>query len=289
MDTDDPRQDAIQQFRARLSAVMVAQKISRAGLARAVGVDRSSVSQLLDPARTRMPNGLLVARLARQFGVSSDWLLGLSDAPESAGDVLSSAMTMPAAERALVDAEILRWHAEASGTKIRHVPATLPDMLKTSALLRWDLSDPDDTPEVEQRVDTAREKLRWMHTSENDYEVALPLSEVRALVQGAGYYTGLHADARREQLLWMADMTETLYPSLRMFLFDMKQVYSAPMTIFGVRLGAIYLGQNYLAFRDRDRVRALIDHFDGLIVRATVSARAIPETLREMAQDVSTP
>jgi hypothetical protein len=38
----------------------------------------------------------------------------------------------------LVDARIFDWHKEAEGYKIRHVPAALPDMLKTRAMLEWE-------------------------------------------------------------------------------------------------------------------------------------------------------
>ena len=71
------------------------------------------------------------AGCAEALGVSSDWLLGLADRPERPGDVIEAALSMTQADRTSADAQLLDWHREASGYKVRHVPATLPDMLKT--------------------------------------------------------------------------------------------------------------------------------------------------------------
>jgi len=40
-------------------------------------------------------------------------------------------------------------------------------------------------------------------------------------------------------------------------------------------LAVIYLGQNYLVFRDCDRVAALTDHFDALVCAGTHSSRDV--------------
>jgi hypothetical protein len=45
--------------------------------------------------------------------------------------------------------------------------------------------------------------------------------------------------------------------------------------VFGPLLAVIYLGQNYLVFRDCDRVTALTDHFDALVCAGTHSSRDV--------------
>lgn len=276
-------------FRTRLIQAMDTAQCSRAELARRIGVDRSTISQLLTPDETRLANAHLVALMAQGLGVSSDWLLGLSDARESVGEVLATALAMPRAERALVDEQILAWHAEAEGYKIRHVPATLPDMLKTSALLRWDMAPGeqmgaalDSDVQIDATILAARDKLSWMRQTENDYEIALPLHELTALASGTGYYKGLAAAARLEQLQWMGQLIDQLYPSLRVFPFDMRRAYSAPITIYGPRVGVVYLGRNYLAFRDRERVQGMIRHFDWLVRESHIPPRAVPDYLRAL-------
>ena len=74
----------------------------------------------------------------------------------------------------------------------------------------------------------------------------------------------------------MLAVTEQLYPRLRLYLFDSRRVFSAPVTIFGPLLAVIYIGRNYLAFRDTERVQALTSHFDHLVREASVSARELP-------------
>ena len=86
MDKVDKRDRALQ-FRSRLAEAMAARKMSQADLARRTGVDRSTISALLQPG-TRLPNAQLAADCARSLGISADWLLGLSgrgdEEPETA-------------------------------------------------------------------------------------------------------------------------------------------------------------------------------------------------------------
>ena len=122
-----------EQFRQRLNKALRDSGLSQSALARAVGVDRSTISQLLTDEGARLPNAHVVGACAGALGVSADWLLSLSDRPESAAELLASSLTLTEAPRALVDERIFDWHQEAEGYKIRHVPAALPDMLKTRA------------------------------------------------------------------------------------------------------------------------------------------------------------
>jgi transcriptional regulator with XRE-family HTH domain len=267
-------------FRRRLSTAMATKGTTQAALARTIGVDRSTISQLLGAEESRLPNAQVVAECAAALGVTADWLLGLSDRPEQAADLLAASMTMTPAQRALVDEQIFEWHREADGYKIRHVPARLPDLLKTRDMLEWEYG-----PHLGQAADLAvaasHERLDWMRSSSSDYEIAIPLFEIDSLVQGTGYYEGLPDAIREGQIARFAALHDQLYPSLRVFLFDARRLHSAPLTIFGPLLAVIYVGQHYLAFRDTERVRALMLHFDRLVREARVPARSFPEHLAE--------
>ena len=269
----DKRQRAAQ-FRQRLRLAIETAGQTQSGLARAIGADRSTLSALLADTGARLPNAQLVAECAAALGVSADWLLGLSERPEQAAALVASAMTMTQAPRALVDETIFAWHREAAGYKIRHVPAGLPDMLKTREVLRWEY-EPSLGRTIEQAIGASEDRLSWMRQSRSDYEIALPLHELESFAQGTGYYAGLPAPARAAQLDRFAELHDQLYPSLRLLLFDARRVYSAPVTIFGPLLAVIYLGQNYLAFRDSERVTALSAHFDHLVRAAEVGEREI--------------
>ena len=269
-------------FRDRLSAALMTSGMSRAALARAVGVDRSSVTQMLAEGDTRMPGGHVVAACAQALDVSADWLLGLSNRPEQAGALLDSSLSISETGRATgLDDQIFAWHREAEGYKIRHVPATLPDMLKTNAMLRWEYA-PVAHSRTGAAIDTAAERLDWMRLSESDYEIAIAMHELESFARAEGYYTGLSAEIRRAQLDWLLEIYTQFYPSLRIFLFDARQLWSAPVTVFGPKMAVIYLGQHFLAFRDRDRVRTLSQHFDWLVREAAISARAVPDHLRAL-------
>jgi transcriptional regulator with XRE-family HTH domain len=264
-------------FRARLAQAMAERNLSQSALARATRVDRSTISALLAPG-TRLPNAQLAADCAQALGISADWLLGLSERPEPLAEVLAASLTVMEAPRALVDETIFGWHLEAAGMKIRHVPATLPDMLKTRAMLEWEYS-PQLGRTAAQAIGAAEDRVALMRQSRSDWEMALPLHELTAFAGATGYYDGLSAEVRREQLDRLIQLSADLYPAVRLCLFDARRVFSAPVTVFGAMRAVIYLGRNYLSFRDRARVEVLTQHFDWLVREAEVGARDVPAHL----------
>ncbi len=269
-------------FRDRLGQVMAQAGTTQAGLARSIGVDRSTVSQLLDPGGARLPNAQVAAECAAALGVSADWLLGLTDLREPAAHLLAAGVTVTEAPRALMDDRIFAWHREAAGYKIRHVPATLPDMLKTRDLLLWEY-EPALGRTTEQAIGATQDRLDWMRTARSDYEFALPLHELSSFARGEGYYAGLAPRTRRGQIAHLAELHAQLYPTLRVHLYDARRIYSAPVTIFGPLLAVVYLGRNYLAFRDSERVQSITQHFDGLVREAAVPSRDFPKHLERLA------
>ncbi len=154
-------------FRDRLAQGMAEKALTQAALGRAIGVDRSTLSQLLMPGSTRLPNAQVVAECAAALGVSADWLLGLTARPERAADLIAAAMSMTEAPRALVDERIFAWHQEAAGYKIRHVPAGLPDMLKTHDMLAWEYG-PSLGRTAEQAIGASQDRLTWMRGALSD-------------------------------------------------------------------------------------------------------------------------
>lgn len=273
-------------FRHRLAEGLARANLSRAALAREAGVDRSTVSQLLGAEDARLPNAQVVGECARVLGVSADWLLGLTDHPEQAADLMAAALTFTEAPRALIDEQIFNWHREAAGYKIRHVPASLPDMLKTRQLLEWEYT-PHLGRTTGQAIGASEDRLNWMRGAGSDYEIAVPLHELVSLARGHGYYAGLPMNIRTAQLQRLIELHEQLYPTLRLHAFDARKLYSAPVTIFGPLLAVIYMGRNYLAFRDRERVQAITRHFDGLIREAERSSRDMPAFLTQLCEEIT--
>lgn len=274
------KRDRARLFRERLSAALAISGLSRAALARLVKIDRSTITQMLATDNARVPGGHVVASCAQALDVSADWLLGLTDRPEQAGKLIDSSLSISETGRATtLDDQIFEWQREAEGYKIRHVPATMPDILKTADVLQWEYA-PITHRRPDEAIDAAAERLDWLALTLSDYEMAMPVHELESFARGEGYYAGLCPQMRAEQLDWMIEIYDRLYPGLRIFLFDARAVYSSPVTVFGPKMAVIYMGRHYIAFRDKDRVRAITQHFDWLVREAVVSSREIPEYLK---------
>jgi transcriptional regulator with XRE-family HTH domain len=278
------KRDRSRIFRKRLMEAMFRKNVSRSALARETQVDRSTIGQLLKDDLPRLPNAQLAADAASVLGVSTDWLLGLTNRPETPGDIVAAAMALSPAERISADEQLLEWHQEAAGYKVRHVPATLPDILKTEQLLNWEYSSFRDR-RLPEAIIAMQNQLEWLKSGVSDYEIALPVHEVEACATGSAYYGGVGQDVRFEQLNYIADLCDEMFPRLRLFLFDAHTVFSSPVTVFGPNLAVVYVGQCYLAFRESQRVRSLTDHFDWLVREAIVDARGVPDYIRHLKRN----
>lgn len=275
------KRDRAALFQQRLAASMEQEGVSQAALARQIRVDRSTLSQALTAQSARLPGSHVVAACAEVLGVSTDWLLGLSDRPEKAAALAAATLSLTEAPRALIDEQIFAWHQDAAGYKIRHVPAALPDMLKTEEMLAWEYS-PHLGRTTEQAINASRDRLNWMRASQSDYEIALPEHEIENFAASTGYYAHLPPDLRQRQMAHLIALAGQLYPRMRVYFFDARKLYSAPITIFGPRLAVLYSGSHYMAFRDRERIQRLSDHFDTLVRQASTSARDIPAHLEAL-------
>ena len=280
------KRDRAETFRRRLTQALREAGQTQSALAREIGVDRSTISQLLADAGARLPNAHVVGACAGALGVSADWLLSLSDRPESAATLLSTSLTLTAAPRALVDEQIFSWHQEAAGYKIRHVPAALPDMLKTREMLEWEYA-PHLGRTADQAIGASSDRLDWMRGSQSDYEIAMPLYELDSFAAGTGYYTNLPRDVRLRQIDRFLNLADQLYPRLRIYLFDARRLYSAPVTIFGPLLCVFYAGGHYMTFRDRDRIETFTTQFDRLVREADRTARGFPQYLRGLREVIA--
>jgi hypothetical protein len=67
-------------------------------------------------------------------------------------------------------------------------------------------------------------------------------------------------------------LLDELYPSFRLYLFDGRQRFSVPYTVFGPYRAAIFVGEMYLVLNSRESVLSMQRHFDRLIRVAQVNA-----------------
>lgn len=268
-------------FRERLNSVIRQSGRSRSAFAAEVGMDRSTLSQLLSDNNDRLPRAETIAAIANKAQVSTDWLLGLSQEGQLGTDVLAKALEVEAGSALPGDARLLRWQAEALGYKIRYVPTTLPDSLRTEEVIHYEYGDYG-TQVPKGRIEQAEAQLAYSRRPETDMEVCSSFQSLEGFARGEGVWRNLSAKARRAQIDWMIVLLDELYPTFRWFLYDGLMSYSAPLTIFGPKRVAIYLGNMYFVFNSTEHIRVLTRHFDELIRVAVVQPPDVIDFLKKL-------
>jgi len=266
-------------FRQRLGQLLQAEERGTAAFLRDTGLDRSALSQFLDPGRDRLPRAEALRRIAAARGVSVDWLLSLENAPEGRQQV-STSIQIESAHQADGSTPLKQWYAEAAGFKLRYIPSTLPDMFSLSA------------PENEHELTDVRgggveNVLHGAALAEMDVEIAMPLQTLQDLAAQTGLWRQAAPDQCRRQLEHMGLTCEASYPSLRLHLYDGNQTYSAPITVFGKTRAAVYIGGAYLVVTAAEQVRAFVRHFDDLVRQSTVNPDVVHQTLNALAASVA--
>ncbi|MCC5989387.1 MAG: helix-turn-helix transcriptional regulator [Pararhodobacter sp.] len=274
----DKRQAAAR-FRERLAALQAGAGLTQTALATAIGIDRSALSQLTSGANPRLPRAETVISIARHFHVSADWLLGLSEDRGTQPQALTAVET-----EAALDAEMRtameRWHAEAAGQKVRYVPAHLPDLMRTEAVIAFQAQ----ASEQERRrlQSQTRTRLHFSRMPESDIETCMPMQALELFARGQGIWRGLAARHRAEQRDHIAATLEMLYPAFRLYLFDGRSRFAPPMTLFGYTRAAVYTGEHYLHIRSRALIHDLAHGFDSHIRHAAVHAHEAAEWVRAL-------
>lgn len=280
----DTRSRTVDTFRERLVDVIRRSGLSRSAFATRCGLDRSTLSQILSDQAGRLPRVETLVAIGEAAAVSVDWLLGLSsDGGPIAADLVEQADVEFAGGPRPEDEMLARWRAEASGYKIRYVPTVLPDQLKTRAVLDFEFQG-SKVAGPEERAAGTETQLAYERLPETDTEVCSSVQSLEMLAFGEGVWRQLPLAVRREQLAHMSALVDELYPTFRWFLFDGRERYASPMTVFGPQRAALYLGERYLVLNSKGDVRALTRHFDSLIRHARVQPHEVGARLRHWAE-----
>lgn len=268
-------------FRDRLRLLLARSGQNQAAFASGIGIDRSALSQLLSGVTTRLPRAETLLNIAAGHKVSLDWLLGLSQDEGLAGEFHES-LEIEEGPGGFDRTLLARWHAEAAGTKIRYVPAGIPDLLRTDELIDYEAGITNRSAEAQ--IDEAAYRLEYNRRPETDMEACMPLHTLAIFAGGHGIWSGLPAAARRRQLDHMATLLDDLYPAFRLYLYDGRLRFSIPYTIFGSIRAAIYVGDMYLVLNATEPVQKLTRHFDNLIRAAIVNAHEAAGHARQLAE-----
>lgn len=274
------KREAAARFRDRLIQIQGESGLTRSAFAQAIGIDRSALSQLTSPTAQRLPRAETLLALAQRFQLSVDWLLGLTEDRGIAAQALDTVQT----EQAL-DAEsrtaLERWHEEATGQKMRYVPSQLPDLMRTPAVIAFQAQSSEQERQRLQAQTTRRMILS--RAPESDIEMCMPYQTLEVFADGCGVWRGLPAADRRAQLDHIAATLDELYPAVRLYLFDGRNRFAPPMTMFGYSRAAVYAGEVFLLIRSRTLIRELALRFDEHIRHADIHAHEASAYVRALS------
>lgn len=277
------KRETVTVFRQRMTDLIERTGLSRSRFAASAGLDRSTLSQLLSESNVRLPRAETIARIAARHSVSIDWLLGLSQEDLVATDIVPQLVIEPGAAIP-ADERLARWQDEARGYKTRYVPATLPDQLKTDEVIAYETGKLGEMAAVAWQ-DIARMRMSQLDQPASEIEVCSPRQAVLDFAAGCSIWRGLKPEARSRQLEHMRDKLSDDYPSYRWFLFDGRERFSAPYTVFGPKRAAIYVGDMYFVFNSTEHIRTLTGHFDNLIRHAVVQPHEAADFVASLLED----
>jgi transcriptional regulator with XRE-family HTH domain len=273
------KRDLAREFKKRLRDVVGSHTEGRGHFMRAVGIDRSALSQFLNPETDRMPRAETLHRIASVTGVSADWLLCLENAPEGRQEVARS-VQIEKEIQADGSTPLDQWCNEAIGFKLRTVPSTLPDIVSLVPDANTDgtLEDP--------RGGGVENVLKHISLHDMDVEIAMPLQTLQDLSARTGLWRDISRAQSKQQLQHMARICQAYYPALRLHVYDGTKTFSAPFTVFGNQRVALYIGDAYLVVSSPDQVRDFAHQFDRLVRRAMIGSDKIHETLNDLSNAV---
>lgn len=278
--------ELVNRFRERLGELLADTGRSQSDFAVNAGIDRSTLSQLLSTRTRRLPRVETLTAIAEASGVSVDWLLGLAHGGPSRADIVHEEFALNLNDLSPIDEAWIDWHDQSAGSKIRTVPASLPDLLKTEAVIRHEVQRYA-TVRPEQRIEIATAPLDLARARGSDLECCNSIQAIEGFARGWDVWAALEHRHRVAQLDRMIELCEELYPTLRWFLYDGRQRYAGAVTVFGLDRAVIYLGQMYLVLNNRNHVMAFVKQFDDLIRAAVVQPPDMPRLLRKLRSEIT--
>ena len=273
-------------FRRKLETLIARSGLSASAFARGAGIDRSTLSQLMDARTDRLPRAETLVAIAGFARVSVDWLLGLSRSEQIGADIIEAVLQVRSDDKQVLE-PFVDWMKEASGMRVKTVPVTYPDFLKTDDVLRFEYAA-SLAVDADRSISIARDRLAVCREPDTELEAAFPLQNLELLAIGAGVWKGLPARVRREALESLRDVYDQLYPGLRLYLFDELRSMSVPFSVFGTQRAAVYIGHRYLVFNAIEHIRLFSQRFDEIIRTAVVLPHAVGDHIESLLSKVET-
>lgn len=277
--------ERVEIFRERIGEVIANSGLNHSRFASSIGVDRSTLSQLLSPNNLRLPRADTIAAIAEQYQISIDWMLGLTNEGSLGADLLKGPLEFEDFSESSANQKLLEWHQEASDYKVRYVPATLPDHCKTEQVASYEFRRYG-MGKTDQSIRDTHVLLIQQRRAETEMEVCQSTQDIEGFAKGEGMWSDLPLAVRIDQLEHMIALTEELYPRFRWFLFDGREVYTAAFTLFGPMRAVVFIGQFYLVLNSNEHIRMFSLRFDELIRCATVQPNEVGSFLKRLILEI---
>ena len=272
-------------FRDRVGQIIRQHDLNYSQFANSIGVDRSTLSQLLSENNLRLPRADTLASIAEHYQLSVDWLLGLTDEGSLDTELVARTPELERYKEANFDSRLIRWYQESQHYKVRYIPSSIPDFMKLESVARAEFKRYG-VGELDQSIRESNILLSQLREGKSEMEVCQSLQEIEIFARGQGTWSVISADDRRRQLAKMIEFNEELYPRFRWFLYDGREIYNAPFTIFGPLRAVVFLGQQFLVLNSAEHIQLFTQRFDELIRHTVVHPHDINTTLQKWLDEI---
>lgn len=273
-------------FRDRVGQIISQHQLNYSQFAKSIGVDRSTLSQLLSENDLRLPRADTLASIAEQYQLSVDWLLGLTDEGSLDTELVARTPELERYKEADFNSRLTRWYQESLHYKLRYIPSSIPDFMKIESVasaefLRFGVG------EIDKSIRESNILLSQLREGKSEMEVCQSLQEIEIFARGQGAWSDISTAARQQQLKRMIEMNEELYPRFRWFLYDGRKIYTAPFTIFGPLRAVVFLGQHFLVLNSAEHIQLFTQRFDELIRHTIVHPHDIGTRLKSLLDEIT--
>ena len=272
-------------FRDRITQVMNKSNLNHSQFAKSIGVDRSTLSQLLSENDLRLPRADTLASIAEYCNVSVDWLLGITDTGSLNTQLLTGPLELEQYCESNLETRLIQWYIEAQHYKVRYIPSTLPDFMKLEQVLGFEFQRYG-VGKIDQSIRESQFLLAQLRNGKSEMETCMSLQDLQSFAHGQGVWEDVPVTIRQQQLRYMIKLNQELYPRFRWYLFDGRKMYTAAFSIFGPLRAVLFLGQHFLVLNSVKHVQLLTRRFEDLVRHAVVHPHDINATLKQLLKEI---
>lgn len=239
----------------RLNEAMACRQISLTQLAYASSITKAALARLLADDLDRLPDTYTLIKLAHALDVNLDYLLGLGlqrlDASISfAADFFPNPFS---SENTLYEELFL---TQTSGYFV-YVCETLPDLLKTRAVLDIELGDSTMSAAYHARMQALRSAASQR---ENNGLVLMDCRVIDDLLTASGLYRGLTTQQVREQIDLLGSFFDSQLPTVTASVVDYRKTGLAQMFLSTPCRVASRMGDGYVCTGNAELYQHLRQH-----------------------------